>query len=154
MIKVGSLAPLTVQLKDQNDRPVSLQQHLGKPVILYFYPKDETPGCTTEACSFRDVFSEITATGAVVIGVSADSTSSHQKFKLKHQLPFDLWSDPDHQLLAEFGVWQQKNFMGKLIMGIVRSTFVIDKKGYVQAVWPKVNPQTHAAEILQFLKSI
>ena len=153
MLKPNSLAPLDVTVVDQTGLPTSLRSQLGKWVVLYFYPKDNTPGCTAEACSFRDVSSELTALGATVIGVSKDTATSHQKFATAYNLNFPLWSDPDHQLLAAFGAWGEKKFMGRLFMGIIRSTFVINPQGVVVGAFPKVTPKNHGEEILSFLKA-
>ncbi len=153
MLQPNSPAPLDVTVLDQTGSPTSLRSQLGKWVVLYFYPKDNTPGCTTEACSFRDVNSELATLGAIVIGVSKDSTTSHQKFAAAFDLTFPLWSDPDHQLLAAFGAWGEKKFMGRLFMGIIRSTFVINPQGIVVGVFPKVTPKNHGDEIVSFLKA-
>ncbi|URA09528.1 thioredoxin-dependent thiol peroxidase [Thermospira aquatica] len=130
---------------------ISLSQFQGKKVVLYFYPKDDTPGCTKEACGFRDVYDQILAKGAVVIGISADSVDSHQKFKKKYNLPFYLASDPDHSVLKTYGAWGEKKMYGKVFPGIIRSTYVIDEHGTIIAVFPKVSPEKHAEEILALL---
>lgn len=153
MLKPNSTAPLDVNVIDQTGAPTNLRSQLGKWVVLYFYPKDNTPGCTVEACSFRDASSTLNALGAVVIGVSKDSAASHQKFATAHNLNFPLWSDPDHQLLEAFGAWGEKKFMGRLFMGIIRSTFVINPQGVVVGAFPKVTPKDHGSEIVTFLKS-
>ena len=139
MLKPPTLAPLDVEVIDETGQSTSLRNHLGKYLVLYFYPKDQTPGCTVEACSFRDANQELKKLGVEVIGVSKDSIESHQKFTEKHQLNFPLWSDPDHQLLEAFGAWGQKNRFGKLYMGIIRSTFIIDPTGKIIKSWEKVN---------------
>jgi len=118
---------------------------------LYFYPKDDTPGCTTEACNFRDDYSEIIAAGAAVLGVSPDSIKSHDRFKLKHELPFALLSDPDHEVAELYGAWGEKKMYGKTYMGIIRSTFVIDEDGKIITVFPKVKPKNHSQEVLAVL---
>lgn len=153
MLSTGKHAPLDIEIQDEHGNPVSLRSFLGKYVVLYFYPKDNTPGCTTEACNFRDANTEIQQLGAVVVGVSKDSPESHQKFKSKHSLTFPLWSDPNHTLLTAFGAWGEKNMFGKLYMGIVRSTFIIDPKGTIIKVWEKVSPKKHDEEVLKFLTS-
>jgi len=130
---------------------ISLSQFKGKKVVLYFYPKDDTPGCTKEACGFRDVYDQILAKGAVVIGVSADSVTSHEKFKKKYGLPFYLASDESHSVLEAYGAWGEKSMYGKRYFGIIRSTYVIDENGTIIAVFPKVSPEKHAHEILALL---
>ncbi len=154
MLQPTSLAPLDVEITDEQGQPISLQSVLGKWVVLYFYPKDDTPGCTVEACSFRDISAELTKLGAVVIGVSKDAAKSHSTFKTKYQLNFPLWSDPDHKLLEAFGAWGEKKFMGKIYMGIIRSTFVIDPTGHISKTMEKVTPKNHGDEILAYLKSV
>ena len=157
MLKVNDQAPLSVTISDAQGRPVSLQQTIidnpGKHIVLYFYPKDDTPGCTKEACNFRDTTSELEQRNAVVIGVSKDSQESHQKFAQKHELPFPLWSDPEHTLMEAFGVWGEQSFMGRKYMGTSRSTFIIDSTGKIVAVWEKVKPAKHSQEVLDFLKN-
>jgi len=152
MLKPPTLAPLDIQVIDETGQSTSLRNHLGKYLVLYFYPKDQTPGCTVEACSFRDANQELKELGAEVIGVSKDSIDSHQKFTEKHQLNFPLWSDPDHQLLEAFGAWGQKNRFGKLYMGIIRSTFIIDPTGKIIKSWEKVDVKNHSQKVLEFLK--
>ena len=142
------------ELADQNEKLVKLSEFLGKKVFLYFYPKDDTPGCTVEACEFRDIYDYILATGAVVLGVSPDSSESHIKFASKHNLPFHLLSDPQHKLAEAYGVWVEKNMFGKKYFGIQRSTFIIDEKGMIAKIFPKVTPAGHAEEILQLLKNL
>ncbi|MBP7842969.1 peroxiredoxin [Candidatus Woesebacteria bacterium] len=141
-----------IELHDQAGNTVSLQQLLGKPVVLYFYPKDDTPGCTKEACDFRDITPQLEKLGVQVIGVSADSVESHAKFAQKHSLPFPLWSDPEKKLLTEFGATTEKSIFGKKFIGVKRMTFVLDKSGKVIKVWENVNPLTHAQEVLDFFK--
>jgi thioredoxin-dependent peroxiredoxin len=131
---------------------VTLSDHRGKKVVLYFYPKDNTPGCTTEACNFRDGYSAILAAGAVVLGVSPDNVKSHAGFKLQFRLPFALLSDPDHRVAELYGAWGEKKMYGKTSMGIIRSTFIIDEQGKVARVFPKVKPENHSQEVLAALK--
>ncbi len=140
-------------LLDQNGQPHSLHDYLGKWVVLYFYPKDDTPGCTTEACNFRDSFRELQKLGVVVLGVSKDSVASHGKFAAKYQLNFPLLSDPDHKVIEEYQAWGEKKFMGKLFLGILRTTYLINPKGEIAKVYPHVNPTLHAAEILADLQT-
>ncbi len=150
MINEGTKAP-DFTLPDETGDNVSLSSFRGKKVVLYFYPRDNTPGCTKEACSFRDAYGEITAKGAVVIGISADSPDSHGKFKLKFGLPFYLLSDTEKTVIQEYGAWGEKNMYGKTTMGVIRSTFIIDEEGTVARVFPKVKPDEHADEILKYL---
>lgn len=151
MLEVGMKAP-EFTLQDQDGREVSLADYRGKKVVLYFYPKDSTPGCTRQACAFAGSLSEIKAQGAVVLGVSKDSVASHRKFADKYGLPFTLLSDPHLEAIQSYGVWQEKKLYGKVSMGVVRTTFVIDEAGVVAAVMPKVKPDTNAAEVLRLLK--
>lgn len=153
MLKELDKAPEFV-LKDENNKDIALSDFIGKKVVLYFYPKDNTPGCTKEACSFRDVYDDILEAGAVVIGISKDSSASHEKFKNKHQLPFYLLSDPDNTVIEAYGAWQEKKLYGRTFMGIVRSTFIIDEKGLIARVYPKVKPDQHGEEVLKALKEI
>ena len=152
MLEVGTKAP-EFTLPDKDGNPVSPSDFAGKKVVLYFYPKDNTPGCTRQACAFAGVYEEFKKINAVVIGVSKDSTASHQKFAEKHGLPFLLLSDPELTAIQAYGVWQEKKLYGKVIMGVVRSTFVIDENSVVEKVMPKVKPDTNAAEILEYLKA-
>lgn len=154
MLKANDIAPIDVEVVDQNGAKVKLSDVLGKHIVLYFYPRDFTPGCTTEACSFRDANDEIQKLGAQVIGVSTDSTKSHQKFSKKHKLNFSLWSDPNHELIKAFGAWQPKKLAGREFMGTVRSTFIIDPKGKINKVWPQVKPQDHTKEVLKYLQTL
>ena len=131
---------------------VSLKDFAGKHVVLYFYPKDDTPGCTTEACNFRDNISRLEAAGAVVLGISLDSVPSHQKFRDKFELPFTLLSDPEHKVADAYGVYGQKTFMGREYMGVDRATFLIGPDGKLEKVWPKVKPDGHADEVLAALQ--
>lgn len=153
MKKPLSSTTLSLACLDANGQKSSLQSLLGKYVVLYFYPRDNTPGCTKEACSFRDFNTEIQKLGAVVVGVSKDSVSSHLKFAEKHHLNFPLWSDPDHTLIEALGAWGEKKFMGKTYMGILRSTFVINPKGAIIREWREVKPENHAQEVYEFLRS-
>ncbi len=150
MIAEGTKAP-SFTLPDEMGKQVSLSDFTGKKVVVYFYPKDDTPGCTTEACGFRDSYDEILAKGAVVIGISADSETSHATFKTKYDLPFYLVSDPEKTAITAFGAWGEKKMHGKTYEGIVRSTFVIDEIGTVIKVFPRVKPEEHAAEVLAVL---
>ena len=150
MLQEGSLAP-DFTLSTDGGGEVTLSDYRGQKVVLYFYPKDDTPGCTTEACSFRDGYGAILATGAVVLGVSPDSVKSHDKFKTKYNLPFALLSDPDHQVAEAYGAWGEKKMYGKTHMGIIRSTFIIDGEGQIVKVFPKVTPKDHSQEVLAAL---
>jgi peroxiredoxin Q/BCP len=150
MLQVGTKAP-DFTLFDKDGNAVSLSDFLGKRVVLYFYPKDNTPGCTRQACAFASAYKEFEARGVVVIGISRDSVASHQKFAEKYGLPFILLSDPDRQAIETYGVWQEKKNYGKVSMGVVRSTYLIDAEGNIEAVMPKVKPDTNAAEILEML---
>jgi thioredoxin-dependent peroxiredoxin len=143
----GKKAP-TFTAKDQDGNTVKLSDFKGKNVILYFYPKDDTPGCTKEACAFRDEFAQFKKKGAVVLGVSPDDEKSHTKFIKKYSLPFTLLADTDHSIAEAYGAWGEKAMYGKKYMGILRSTVLIDKEGKVVKVWPKVKPEEHAAEVL------
>jgi thioredoxin-dependent peroxiredoxin len=140
-------------LKDENGTERSLAEFRGKPVILYFYPKDDTPGCTTEACNFRDDYSAYEEAGVVILGVSPDSPKSHTKFKTKYDLPFTLLADQDHEVAEKYGVWGPKKFMGREYEGVMRTTFLIDGDGNVKRVFENVKPADHSAEVLQALKS-
>ena len=150
MLEVGTKAP-EFTLMDKQGNPVSLSDFLGKKVVLYFYPKDNTPGCTRQACAFARSYDSFEAKNAVVIGVSKDSAASHLKFAEKHELPFVLLSDPELQAIQAYGVWQEKKLYGKVSMGVVRTTYVIDEQGYIEKVMPKVKPDTNADEILAYL---
>jgi len=131
---------------------VSLKDFAGKRVVLYFYPKDATPGCTMEACNFRDNFAQLESEGAAVLGVSLDSVQSHQKFRDKHQLPFTLLADPEHRIAEAYGVYGQKSFLGKKYMGVDRATFLIGPDGKLEKVWAKVMPIGHAGQVLDWLR--
>lgn len=150
MLEVGTKAP-EFTLPDKDGNPVSLTDFAGKKVVLYFYPKDNTPGCTRQACAFAGAYEEFKKINVVVIGVSKDSAASHQKFAEKHGLPFILLSDPELTAIQAYGVWQEKKLYGKVSMGVVRSTFVINENGMIEKVMPKVKPDTNAAEILEYL---
>ena len=150
MLEVGTKAP-EFTLPDKDGKPVSLTDFTGKKVVLYFYPKDNTPGCTRQACAFAEAYEEFKKINAVVIGVSKDSVASHQKFAEKHGLPFILLSDPELTAIQAYGVWQEKKLYGKVSMGVVRSTFVINENGMIEKIMPKVKPDTNAAEILSYL---
>lgn len=150
MLTIGTQAP-DFTLFDKDGNAVSLSDFLGKRVVLYFYPKDNTPGCTRQACAFAGAYKEFEARDVVVIGISRDSVASHQKFAAKYELPFILLSDPDRQAIEAYGVWQEKKNYGKVSMGVVRSTYLIDAEGKIEAVMPNVKPDTNAAEILEML---
>jgi len=147
MLKEGMKAP-DFSLLDKDGNRVSLSDFLGKKVVLYFYPKDNTPGCTRQACAFAGLYSEFERRGIEVIGISKDSTASHIKFAEKYNLPFVLLSDPELAAIQAYGVWQEKKLYGKVSMGVVRTTFVIDENGIITKIMPKVKPDTNAAEIL------
>lgn len=151
MLAEGTIAP-DFTLPDEEGNEVSLSSFRGKKVVLYFYPKDNTPGCTKEACSFRDVYDEILSLGAVVIGMSADSRKSHTSFKNKFNLPFYLLSDPDKKVLELYEAIGEKKMYGKTYQGILRSTYIIDEEGTIIKAYPKVKPDDHAAEVLEALR--
>jgi peroxiredoxin Q/BCP len=151
MLEEGTNAP-DFTLESAGGGTVSLSGYRGKTVVLYFYPKDDTPGCTTEACNFRDDYSDILAAGAVVLGVSPDSVKSHDKFAVKYELPFPLLSDPDHRVAEMYGAWGEKKMYGRAYMGIMRSTYIVDKDGVIIKVFPKVSPANHSAEVLAVLE--
>jgi peroxiredoxin Q/BCP len=148
MLKEGDKAP-SFKAKNQNGENVSLSSLKGKKVVLYFYPKDDTPGCTKEACSFRDASKIYKKNDIVVLGVSADSEQSHQKFIAKHKLNFDLLSDPEKELIQKYGVWVEKSMYGKKYMGIARHTFLIDERGKIVKIFEKVKVAEHADEVLK-----
>ncbi|HIV87892.1 MAG TPA: thioredoxin-dependent thiol peroxidase [Candidatus Pygmaiobacter gallistercoris] len=150
MLKVGTKAP-NFTLRDREDREVHLSDFLGKRVVLYFYPRDNTPGCTRQACGFAQAYQEFERRGVVVIGISKDSVASHQKFAQKYDLPFVLLSDPELQAIQAYDVWKEKKLYGKVSMGVVRTTYVIDPQGMIEKAMPKVKPDTNAAEILAYL---
>jgi len=147
MLEIGQKAP-DFTLRDKNGKDVSLSDFIGKKVVLYFYPKDNTPGCTRQACAFSGLYSEFQKRGIEVIGISKDSTTSHARFAEKHNLNFVLLSDPELEAIQAYGVWQEKKLYGKVSMGVVRTTFIIDEKGVIEKVMPKVKPDTNAADIL------
>jgi peroxiredoxin Q/BCP len=151
MLKVGSKAP-SFTLQTDEGKTVSLKDFAGKKVVLYFYPKDDTPGCTKEACSFSENANALKKAGAVVLGVSADSVNSHQKFKNKYSLNFPLLSDPDREMIKNYDVWKEKNMYGKKTMGIERTTFIIDEEGKIAHIFPKVKVDGHTEEVLEKLK--
>jgi len=151
MLETGIKAP-DFTLLDKDGNSVSLSDFLGKKVVLYFYPKDNTPGCTRQACAFAAAYEGFKSLDVVVIGISKDSTASHQKFAEKYNLPFILLSDPELQAIQGYDVWQEKKLYGKVSMGVVRSTYIIDENGMIEKVMPKVKPDTNAAEILEYLK--
>ena len=151
MLEVGTKAP-EFTLPDKDGNPVSLSDFLGKKAVLYFYPKDNTPGCTKQACAFAASYEGFKAKNVAVIGVSKDSVASHQKFAAKYDLPFLLLSDPELQAIQAYGVWQEKKLYGKVSMGVVRSTYLIDEQGVIARVMPKVKPDTNAADILAALE--
>lgn len=150
MLEIGMKAP-EFTLNDKDGKTVSLSDFLGKKVVLYFYPKDNTPGCTRQACAFAAAYKGFKAKDVVVIGVSRDSVASHLKFAQKYDLPFILLSDPELQTIQAYGVWQEKKLYGKVSMGVVRTTFIIDEQGNIEKIMPKVKPDTNAAEILNYL---
>ncbi len=152
MLEVGTKAP-AFTLPDKDGNLVSLSDFTGKKVIVYFYPRDNTPGCTRQAAAFANAYETFHSLGVVVIGISKDSMASHQKFALKHGLPFLLLSDPEHKVLEDYLVWQEKKLYGKISMGVVRTTFVIDEAGLIQKVMPKVKPDTNAQELLDYLQA-
>lgn len=149
-LKTGSAAP-DFSLPDETGKVHKLSEYRGKTVVLYFYPADDTPGCTKEACNFRDDYSQYRAAGAVILGVSPDDEESHQKFKKKYKLPFPLLADSGHKVCSLYGVWGEKNTFGKEYMGVVRSTFVIDPKGRIASAFEKVKVLGHSEEILAVL---
>jgi peroxiredoxin Q/BCP len=151
VIEEGSPAP-DFELTNDAGETVRLSGLRGKPVVLYFYPKDDTPGCTTQACGIRDAYGEFERAGAIVLGVSPDDERSHDRFRKKYELPFSLLADTDHAVAERYGVWGEKKFMGRTYMGINRSTFVIDADGTVKKVFPKVKPADHADDVLAVLR--
>jgi len=151
-ISAGIPAP-DFSLVDDSGTPRKLSDYLGKPVVLYFYPKDDTPGCTTEACNFRDDYSAYQEAGVVILGVSPDSPKAHQKFKAKYQLPFTLLADEEHKVCEMYGVWGRKKFMGREYDGVFRTTFLIGADGIIRKVFEDVRPAEHSAEVLAALMS-
>ena len=152
-IEVGAKAP-AFTLKNGEGKTVKLSDYKGKVVVLYFYPKDDTPGCTKEACGFRDSNTAITKAGAVVLGVSPDTPESHAKFTSKFKLNFPLLADKDHLVADKYGGWREKNMYGKKMMGIQRSTYLIGKDGKVAKVWQRVKPEEHAQQVLEAVKEL
>jgi peroxiredoxin Q/BCP len=150
-IQANILAP-DFSLTDENGTFHKLSEYRGKPLVLYFYPKDDTPGCTTEACGFRDQYQEYADAGVNVVGVSPDSARSHEKFKTKYHLPFTLLADEDHKVCEQFGVWGRKKFMGREYDGVLRTTFLIGPEGKILKVFESVKPDGHSTEILAALK--
>jgi thioredoxin-dependent peroxiredoxin len=148
MLKEGTTAPV-FKTNDANGEAVSLKDLRGQKVVLYFYPKDDTPGCTKEACSFRDSFAKFKKRGIAVLGVSPDKEATHKKFETKYKLPFTLLADTDHAIADAYGVWGEKKFMGRTYMGVHRTTFLIDEKGKIKKVFEKVKPEDHASEVLE-----
>ena len=153
MVDVGFTLP-DIVLENQNGEKVALSSLKGSIVVLYAYPKDDTSGCTTEACSFRDNYETIVGSDAIILGISPDSPSSHQKFIERHQLNFSLLSDIDHTLLETLGAWGEKSMYGRTYFGVIRSTFIFDKEGKLVKVWPKVKVKTHGEEVASFLQTL
>ena len=149
---INQLAPLDINIKNIKGNDSSLRSLLGKYVVVYFYPKDNTPGCTTEACSFRDFNKEIESFGVKVIGISKDSPESHQKFSKKHNLNFELWSDERGELMEVFGAFGEKKMFGKTFMGVKRSTFILDPTGKIIKIYKTVKPKEHTKQVLTFLQ--
>jgi len=152
VVAEGGIAPDFTLTSDSGDT-ITLSSLRGRPVVLYFYPKDDTPGCTTQACGIRDAWGEFERAGAVVLGVSPDDERSHEKFRSKYDLPFTLLADTDHAVAEEYGVWGEKSYLGRNYFGVRRSTFVIDENGKVKKVFEKVKPATHADDVLAALAS-
>lgn len=153
MLEIGSQAP-PFTLVNQDGELISLTDYTGQWVVVYFYPKDDTPGCTTEACSFRDGFHELTKHQVVILGISKDSVASHKKFHNKFGLNFDILSDPDRTVIEAYDAWQPKSMYGKTFMGIQRMTYLVNPDGRIASVWPKVTPKDHATAILNFVASV
>lgn len=150
MLETGNKAP-DFTLQDQNGKTVRLSDFQGKRIVLYFYPKDNTPGCTRQACAFAQNYEEFQRRDVAVIGISKDSAASHQKFAQKYELPFVLLSDPELQAIQAYDVWKEKKLYGKVSMGVVRTTYIIDARGVIEKVMPKVKPDTNAADVLAYL---
>lgn len=146
----GDLAP-AISTKDQNGTEISLSDYKGKMVVLYFYPKDDTPGCTAEACDFRDNYQTLQARGIVVLGVSTDDEKSHHKFATKHNLPFTLLTDPEQKIVNDYGVWAEKNMYGKKYMGTIRKTFIIDTEGKIAHIIKKVDTKNATQQVLDLI---
>ena len=151
ILEKGSVAP-AISANDQDGKLVTLEEYRGRKVVLYFYPKDDTPGCTKEACAFRDNFPKFNIAGVDVLGVSVDDERKHKKFAEKYNLPFRLVSDPDKKIVEAYGVWGPKKFMGREYMGTSRVTYLVDEQGMIEKVWPKVIPEKHAGELLDYLQ--
>ena len=149
-MNIGDTAP-DFTLQDKAGNQVRLSDFAGQKVVLYFYPKDNTPGCTRQACAFAAAYDDFKKRNIIVIGISKDSVESHRKFAEKHNLPFILLADPELQAIQAYGVWQEKKLYGKVSMGVVRTTFIIDENGKIEKIMPKVKPDTNAEEILNFL---
>jgi len=152
-LNVGDKAP-SFKLKNQDAKVISLSDLKGKPIILYFYPKDDTPGCTKEACNFRDEFPKFGKMKAEIIGVSIDSVESHKKFADKYKLPFNLLADEKKEVVEKYGVWKEKNMYGKKYMGIERTTFIINTEGKISKIFPKVKVEEHNKEVMEALKEL
>ena len=152
MLKVGTMAP-DFTLLNQNGEEISLSQYRGQKVILYFYPKDNTPGCTKQACGFAQLYPDFTEKGAVILGVSKDSVKSHKKFEEKYQLPFTLLSDPDLVAIQAYDVWKEKNMYGKKVMGVVRTTYLINEEGIIEKAYTKVKAAQNPNDMLEVLNA-
>ncbi len=153
MLNIGDTAP-NFTLPDQDGKLVSLNDFAGKWRVVYFYPKDDTPGCTTEACNFRDVFDELDRQSVIVLGISKDTVTSHKKFRDKYSLNFTLLSDEDHGVIERYGAWQEKNMFGKKYMGIIRMTYIVDPVGKIVHHFPRVTPEGHEQEVLSIIKKL
>jgi len=152
-LKEGAKAP-AFKAKDQNDKLVSLSDFIGKKVVLYFYPEDDTPTCTIQACNLRDNYSLLKKNGFVVLGVSPDETRKHKKFEAKYELPFTLLADPEHTIIDKYGVWGEKQLYGRNYMGLIRTTFLIDEKGVIRKIFNKPKSKEHTEEILEAWKAL
>lgn len=153
MLEAGQPAP-DFTLETADGTPLRLSSLRGRPVVVYFYPKDDTPGCTREACAFRDARARLAATGAVVLGISPDDTASHRRFRDKHRLDFTLLTDPDKRVATAWGAWGEKVMYGKKVIGMIRSTFVLDGQGLVRKVFPRVRVEGHVDKVLESLKAL
>ena len=153
MLQPNTPAP-DFELPTDSGEPLRLSSLRGRPVVLYFYPKDDTPGCTTQACALRDGFPDFESRGAVIVGVSPDSVESHQEFKAKYNLPFTLLADTEHRVAEQYGVWKEKSMAGHAYMGVERTTYVIDPQGKIAFVFERVKPATHAADVANVLRTI
>lgn len=153
MLQVEDPAP-EFEARDGSGATVRLRDLRGRPVVLYFYPKDDTPGCTKEACGFRDEYAALQATGAALLGVSPDDEESHRRFAAKFDLPFQLLADPGAAIAAAYGVWKEKNMYGRTYMGVERTTFILDGAGVIRTIFPKVKVEGHVAEVLTALKAV